>query len=394
MPAILVINSGSSSLKAAIWQTAPSDCHATALAECLGTDEATLSWSQSGGTTHTVSLTGGSHPEALAALLNSWQEAGLLTDVEAVGHRIVHGGEAFQQASILDSASLAQIEAVSHLAPLHNPANLAGVRAAQQVLGALPHIGVFDTAFHQTMPATAYRYAIPSDWYHDHAVRKYGFHGTSHRWVAERGAECLGLSGHEHGLITAHLGNGCSITAVQNGNSVDTTMGLTPLAGTVMGTRSGSIDPGILAHVAAQTGQSLKDMTNDLNKRSGLLGLSGSSNDMRTLADASAAGDTDACLAIEVFCYRLAQEIMSMAAALPRLDGVIFTGGIGENAAAIRATVVTQLRLLGLELDTEANASHGRAQAGTISTTSSRAAVLVIQTNEELQIARETAELL
>jgi len=279
------------------------------------------------------------------------------------------------------------------LAPLHNPANLAGIEAVRAARPGLPQAAVFDTAFHHTMPPSAFRYAVPQDWYTAHLVRRYGFHGTSHRYVAGRAAVLLDRPENELRLVTAHLGNGCSAAAVRDGVSVDTTMGLTPLEGLVMGTRSGDIDPGVFGYLAGQTGKSAAELDDVLNTASGLLGLSGSSNDMRAIQDAAAAGDARAQLAIDVFVHRLAKSIAGLVTTLDRLDALVFTGGIGENSVVIRHLVLARLGFLGLAEDEQANARHGQATRGRISAPGPVQA-LVVPTDEELMIARDTASLL
>lgn len=275
---------------------------------------------------------------------------------------------------------------------LHNPANLLGIRVAKECFPTVPHVAVFDTAFHQTMPEHAYLYAVPMALYRDHGVRRYGFHGTSHRFVAAEAAQLLGRDLGQTALITAHLGNGASVAAVLNGHSLDTSMGLTPLEGLVMGTRSGDVDPGLLQFIADTENKTLAQVTDLLNKQSGLLGLSELSNDCRELQTAADAGHTGARVALAVFCYRLARHIAALTVALPRLDALVFTGGIGENAVKIRATVLGHLAVLGFTVDDTANAKCVGGQAGVITASTSRTA-LVVNTNEELLIARDTAAL-
>jgi acetate kinase len=278
------------------------------------------------------------------------------------------------------------------LGPLHNPPNLVGIRIAQELFPSLPQVGVFDTAFHQTMPAVAYTYPVPHEWMEAHGVRRYGFHGTSHRFVAQHALVLTGLPANDHAIITAHLGNGCSSAAVLNGKSVDTTMGLTPLEGLMMGTRSGSIDPAIIGHVAGALNCEAKHVLDVLNKKSGLLGVSGLSNDMRTVEEAAAKGHERASLALDLFCYVLAKSVASLVVPLGRLDALVFTGGIGENSTTVRAKTVGYLGFLGLVIDPAANAVHGRGQNGRI-TVGSRPQALVVPTNEELMIAIDTAEI-
>jgi acetate kinase len=315
-------------------------------------------------------------------------------DVVAVGHRVVHGGERFTSSVLIDDDALDGVRAVSHLAPLHNPANLAGIDVARAAFPDVPHVAVFDTAFHASMPPVAYRYAVPQAWYREHGVRRYGFHGTSHRFVARRAAELLGRPATDLRLVTAHLGNGCSATAVADGVAVDTTMGLTPLEGLVMGTRSGDVDPGLHAYLAGRAGLDVEAVTRALNRESGLLGLSGRSNDMRTVIDAAEAGDGDAALALDVFVHRLAKALAGLAVPLGRLDALVFTGGIGEHSAVVRSRVLARLRLLGLEEDPAANAEHGRRSEGRISLSGTAPVALVVPTDEEREIAQETLRVL
>jgi acetate kinase len=387
--AILVINAGSSSLKVAVIDPFSGERRLSALAERLGSVGATLKVD-----------TGVAQPLRDATAAGALRQlaphlTGDYLQLHGVGHRVVHGGDYFSSATFLDDAVIAGIHHCARLAPLHNPANLAGIAAARATFSQLPHVAVFDTAFHQTMPAVAWRYAVPEAWYREHGVRRYGFHGTSHRFVAARAAELLGRPLGELKLVTAHLGNGCSACAIDGGRSLDTTMGLTPLEGLVMGTRSGDLDAGILAHVAAATGQDIAALTTALNRDSGLLGLSGLSNDMRTLQDAAANGHAGAELAITVFSYRLAKAIAALTVALGRLDALVFTGGIGEHSALVRSRTLARLGFLGLVEDVAANAAHGpdhgritRVNAGHSS------CALVVRTDEELLIARDTAALI
>ncbi|WP_114395265.1 acetate/propionate family kinase [Oleisolibacter albus] len=390
-PLILVINCGSSSLKYAVFAADSRDPLISGLAECLGAADARLHCKQNGVKT-TTSLDGGGHEAAVEGLLAILSERGLLSGIGAVGHRVVHGGERFARSIRLDAEILTDIEAVSGLAPLHNPANLIGIRMAMAKLPWVPQVAVFDTAFHQTMPEEAYLYAIPRKLYDEHGVRRYGFHGTSHRFVAEEAVRLLQLDPADHGIVIAHLGNGASATAVLNGRSIDTTMGMTPLEGLVMGTRSGDVDPGILTYLATKLGWSAATIDHVLNKESGLLGLSGLSNDCRTLEAAAAEGHAGAKLALDVFVHRLAHHIGGLATTLPRLDAVVFTGGIGENSAFIRASTLQRLGPLGLDLDEAVNRDTVGGATGLISR-SVRPAAVVIPTNEEWMIARDAAEL-
>jgi len=388
-PAVLIINCGSSSVKFALIGTRRETLILSGLAERLGSPEAVMSW-KSGEEKHQRALPGAELVKALHEML------GILPAnvvVVAVGHRVVHGAEAFSHSVRIDADVLAGIEKCNALAPLHNPANLAGIRAAQQVFATTPQVAVFDTAFHQTLPERAFLYAVPYDWYKTDGVRRYGFHGTSHRFVAGEAARRLGQPLASLGLITAHLGNGCSATAVEGGRSVDTTMGLSPLEGLVMGTRSGDVDPSLHEFMATQRGWTLERVMKALNRESGLLGLSGVSNDMRTLVEAAQGGDARARLAIDVFSYRLAKAISGLAAALSRLDAIIFTGGIGEHSKVVRAATAAHLRVLGVELDPALNERHGEPPTGRISRAGTRTC-LVVPTNEELMIARETLSVL
>jgi acetate kinase len=384
--ATLVLNSGSSSLKFALIEPSSGKVIAQGIAERLGSAEPTFQFAQKA---ECALADGAAHAEALQALLDELQGV----SVAAVGHRVVHGGEAFSDSVVLNDAVLEQIRACSELAPLHNPANVLGIEAARRAFPKLPQVAVFDTAFHQTLPRAAYLYAIPYEYYEQHQVRRYGFHGTSHRYVAGVAARALGKSLESVELVTAHLGNGASVCAIANGQSVDTSMGLTPLEGVVMGTRSGDVDPNLHEFLAKHAQLDLHRITEMLNKNSGLLGLSGVSNDMRTLLALRAEGNDRARLAIEVFCYRLAKAILGLCAGLSRLDALVFTGGIGEHAAEVRAQTLGHLRVLGASVDDELNRVHGAEQHGRITRESSALLALVVPTNEELVIARETARL-
>ncbi len=382
---ILVINCGSSSLKFAAIEPRAGSVRCQGIAERLNTAEARLAIQ--GAPDERLDQRAG--PAEVLERIRP-----LLRDlaITAVGHRVVHGGERFSDSVPVTEQTLAEIEACIPLAPLHNPANVAGLRSALTHFAELPHVAVFDTAFHQTLPAKAYVYAIPYELYERHRVRRYGFHGSSHRYVASEAARLLGKPLGELQLVTAHLGNGCSTAAIRGGRSVDTSMGFTPLEGLVMGTRSGDVDPNLHEFLAEQTGQNLTQVTRMFNRDSGLLGLSGLSNDMRTLL-AAASENPRARLAVEVFCYRLAKSILALCAGLDRLDALIFTGGIGEHAAPIRERTLAELAFLGARLDPELNRAHGAESAGRITHQSSRVLSLVVPTNEELVIAREAARL-
>ena len=321
---------------------------------------------------------------------------GSYADIHAVGHRVVHGGERFKSSALITKEVLDGIEDCIDLAPLHNPANIKGILAAREVFGKdLPQVAVFDTAFHQTIPEQAYLYALPYQLYRRHRIRRYGFHGTSHRYVAYRYRQLRNISRDETNVITLHLGNGCSATAIRHGNSIDTSMGLTPLEGLVMGTRSGDLDPAIIDFVAAKEGLSAHEVELLLNKQSGLLGISGLTHDMRDLlAESAENDDRRARLAIEIFCYRVRKYIGSYLAAMNGTDALIFTGGIGENSPEIRNRICSELNWLGVEIDAVSNETMVGGKEGLISTGTSRLAAYVIPTNEELLIARDTVRVI
>jgi acetate kinase len=369
MSRVLVINSGSSSLKFALIEPETGAVVSHGVAERL-------------------SATG--HAEALERV---FAELGDDARISAVGHRVVHGGEAFSESVLIDETTVQAIRDCAALAPLHNPANLLGIEAARRAFPGVLQVAVFDTAFHQTLPRRAFLYAVPYELYEQHKLRRYGFHGTSHRYVAEEAAKLLGRPLAELELVTAHLGNGCSAAAVRGGKSIDTSMGLTPLEGLVMGTRSGDVDPSLHQFLAERTGQTLAQITELLTRKSGLLGLSGRSNDMRTLLEARAQGDERAAIAVEVFCYRLAKTVLALCAGLERLDALVFTGGIGEHAASVREETLKGLAILGFELDPRRNLGHGRDSGGRITSDASARTALVVSTNEELVIAREAMRL-
>ncbi|MDP6380318.1 MAG: acetate kinase [Phycisphaerae bacterium] len=396
---ILVLNCGSSSIKYQLYKMANSrEDHvlASGMVERIGEKDAAITH-QDGGkrTRRTLDVPDHRHAFQIIVTALTDPEAGVISDiseVNAIGHRVVHGGERFVDSCLIDDDVIAAIEDCVPLAPLHNPANLIGIRAAEDLLSEVPQVAVFDTSFHETMEPRAYLYAIPQEYHDDHRVRRYGFHGTSHRYVAGVAAEMLGKAAEGANVITAHLGNGCSITAVRGGKSVDTSMGMTPLEGLVMGTRCGDIDAAVVFHLARNLDMDYDEIDRLLNTQSGLLGLSGVSNDMREIIAAAEAGDKKAALAIEVFCYRLKKYIGAYTAVLGEVDALVFTGGIGENAELIRRLACTGLAPLGYEIDEGKNAAtHGT--AADISTEKSRARVLVIPTNEEVIIARDTARI-
>ncbi|MEB3768270.1 acetate kinase [Acinetobacter sp. MD2] len=383
---ILVINCGSSSIKYALVSEQRED-RIYGLAENLGSENARIKGITVGGEALELAIPHANHQHALEVLL------GRLANYhpEAIGHRVVHGGT-LTKAELLTTEIIQQIKAATPLAPLHNPAHLVGIEATMRLFPNLPQVAVFDTAFHQTMPAHAYRYAVPQFLYTEHNVRRYGFHGTSHAYVSERGSQLAGQF-KQGGWLTAHLGNGSSTCAIWNGHSVDTSMGMTPLEGVVMGTRSGDVDPSLHSFIANNLGWDIYKIDRMLNSQSGLLGLSGLSNDMRTLIEASDTGNEDATLAIEVFCYRLAKSLAGISCGLPKINGLIFTGGIGENSAYIREKTVAYLPHFGFQFDTNKNnvlkrGTEGRIDAGT------GPQIWVIPTDEEGRIAQETASVI
>ncbi|MDQ8201890.1 acetate kinase [Pelagicoccus sp. SDUM812003] len=392
---VLVINCGSSSLKFSVVETESGKDLAKGLFDRLGSKTPGYKLKNVERSTEAEGSLGEgeAHEQALdllARFLNQPENDNLV--VTAVGHRMVHGGEKFTGAALINDETLAAVESCSALAPLHNPSNLLGVRKSLEHFTDLPQVAVFDTAFHQTLSKEAYLYPIPLELYREHGIRRYGFHGSSHKYVTSEAARILGKPLAETNIITIHLGNGCSAAAIENGRSVDTTMGLTPLEGLVMGTRSGDLDPGIIFHLYRSLGMSMEEIDATLNKKSGLLGLSELSNDMRELRQAAADGNENAKLALAVFERRLAKSVASLRASMSKLDAIVFTGGIGENDAVTRSAALRQLAFLGIEMDADANQSAGRGKNGFISTESSKVKAIVIPTNEELMIARETAQ--
>jgi len=387
---LLVVNCGSSSLKIALFDKDRQKI-ASMLAGRLNTPNAHFRI----GTQRdaTVLPPNTTHREALAVLVDVAHKKGLMPkQPAAIGHRVVHGGETFREAVLIDDKALAAIEACSALAPLHNPVNLEGIIATRELFPLVPQVAVFDTAFHQTLPERAFHYALPQHYYRDWGVRRYGFHGTSHAYMLQQTALRLEQSTADTSIISAHLGNGCSVTAIRDGRSVDTSMGLTPLEGLVMGTRSGDIDPGLFDYLQSK-GVSAEQLHYELNHSSGLLGLSGQANDMRTLSDLADQGDQPAQLAIDVFCFRLAKYVAAMMASLNRLDALVFTGGIGQNSARVRQQTVNHLALLGFAIDEHNNDDNGLNRDGRIDCKESRFPILVIATDEERVIAGEAARL-
>ena len=388
-PVVLVINCGSSSVKFSVLDASSCETLMTGIADGINTEKAFIS--VNGG--EPVKLAHQDYEGALAAIALELEKRNLMSSVALIGHRIAHGGDLFSESTLIRKEVIEQIRQVSPLAPLHNYANLSGVEAAERLFPGVQQVAVFDTSFHQTLPPQAYLYGLPYRYFEALGVRRYGFHGTSHRYVAGQAHTLLGLSPDDSGLVIAHLGNGASICAVRNGESVDTSMGMTPLEGLVMGTRCGDVDFGAMAWIAQQTGQSFDDLERVVNKESGLLGISGSSSDLRALEKAWHEGNQRAQLAIHTFVHRIARHIAGHAASLHRLDGVIFTGGIGENSKLIRALVAEHLKVFGILLDEAKNALPGSAGERVISTDSSRVVCAVVPTNEEKMIALDALRL-
>ncbi|XXQ69394.1 acetate kinase [Neisseriaceae bacterium B1] len=390
---ILVLNCGSSSLKGAVLDTDSGEVFISVLGEKLGLPDAYITFKVNGEKQKVELKEHPNHTGAVGALLHKLKEMGLDSKIGAIGHRVVSGGEAYSESVLINDDVIAAIEKCIPLAPLHNPANLLGIRAAQDIFKGLPNVAVFDTAFHQTMPAHAYTYAIPRKFYRELGLRRYGFHGTSYRFVAEEAANVLGADKNNLRLVIAHLGNGASIAAVKNGKSMDTSMGLTPLEGLVMGTRSGDVDPSVFSFLADNLKLSTQQITDILNKESGLLGISELSNDCRAIEEAAAQGHEGATLALEMFSYRLAKYVAAMAVAAGGIDALVFTGGIGENSDIIREKVLNYCAFLGFEVSKEANLAARFGKDGVITSEGSKVKAVVVPTNEELMIAQDTARL-
>ncbi len=390
---ILVLNCGSSSLKGAVLNSENGDVLLSCLGEKLNLADAYITFKVNGQKERVDLSATPNHTGAVGAMLEKLKAMGLESQIGAIGHRVVSGGEEYSESVLIDDSVMAAIEKCIPLAPLHNPANLLGIRAAQDIFKGLPNVAVFDTAFHQTMPEHAYMYAIPRKFYRDLGVRRYGFHGTSYRFVAEEAANVLGADKNNLKLVIAHLGNGASITAVRNGKSMDTSMGLTPLEGLVMGTRSGDVDPSIFSFLADNLKLSTQQITDILNKESGLMGISELSSDCRVIEEESLNGHEGAVLALEMFSYRLAKYVASMAVAAGGLDALVFTGGIGENSDIIREKVLNYCAFFGFSVDKDANTAARFGKAGVITAAGSKVKAVVIPTNEELMIAQDTARL-
>ncbi len=395
---ILVLNCGSSSIKYALYDMDSKSVMTSGGAERVGLDGAFVKVKLANGEKKTIMHDIPEHTEGVKFIFSllTDSEIGVIKDlkeIDAVGHRMVHGGEKFNKSVLLTDEVLKTFEECSDLAPLHNPANLKGVHAVQELMPGLPQVGVFDTAFHQTMPKEAYMYAIPYELYEKYGVRRYGFHGTSHRYVSQRVCEYLGVEAEGKKIITCHIGNGGSIAAVKDGKCVDTSMGLTPLEGLMMGTRSGDIDGGAVTFIEKKLGLDADGMSNLLNKKSGLLGVSGISSDMREIFQANQDGNERAKLAFEMYCYRVRKYVGSYAAAMNGCDIIVFTAGVGENQADMRESVCNGLSFMGVEIDTEKNKTiHG--EEAVISTPNSKVTVVVVPTDEELMIASDTLALL
>lgn len=395
---IFVVNCGSSSIKYKLYNMADESVLATGVVERVGSSNAVLTHNTQEGQSHRFDVNAPDHTagmrEVLAKLTDP--DVGVLDSVDeigGVGHRVLHAGERYSDSVLIDDEVIQVIRDYFVLGPLHNPPNLAGIEASMQAMPGTPQVAVFDTAFFASMPQRAWMYAVPYEWYEKYRVRKYGFHGTSHRYVTYQIAQLLQKPQSEVNLITVHLGNGCSMTAVKDGKAIEHSMGLTPLQGLVMGTRSGDIDPAMVFYVMENAGLSADEIYNALNKKSGLLGVSGVTNDMRDCLAAAEGGNERARLAVEMFIYRIIRYLGSYYTILPALDAIVLTGGIGENSVPVRDGVVKGLHRLGIRLDSEANERITRGQTGVISTPASAVPVWIVPTNEELMIARDTREI-
>jgi acetate kinase len=391
---VLVLNAGSSSLKYSLVDAETGRSTANGVVERIGESSGILTHRGPDGHHETEQVVD-SHEKALAAVVEAFAthgpdlaEVGLV----AVGHRVVHGGDRFSEPALVDDDLVAEVRELVPLAPLHNPGNLEGIEVARRLLPDVPQVAVFDTAFHQTLPEHAYTYAVPLTWRDEHRVRRYGFHGTSHAYVTGEAARVLGRRPEGVNLIVLHLGNGCSATAVAAGRSIDTSMGLTPLEGLVMGSRSGDVDPALHAHLHRQEGWSLEQIDEVLNKKSGLLGLAGE-NDFRELRRLVESGDEHARLAFDIYCYRVRKYVGAYTAVLGRVDAVVFTAGVGQHSPAVRAASLSDLEMLGIELDPAANDRASGEEAAVVSAPGSRVGVLVVPTNEEGEIARQALAL-
>lgn len=387
---VLVLNCGSSSVKFAVIRPDNGIAPISGLIQRIGTNEAKIEYQISEVVTYREIPNSG-YEESLTMVMGlvKFSEE-ISANLIAIGHRVVHGGEKFTNSVILNMETLEAIRQCIPLAPLHNPANIAGIEVAMKIFPDLKQVAVFDTAFHQTLPKHAYLYAIPYDLYQKHRLRRYGFHGTSHRFVSQKALENLHRDSDNSALITAHLGNGCSVTAVLNGKSIDTSMGLTPLEGLVMGTRSGDVDPGLSSYLCENLGYSPTNVTQMLNRESGMLGISGLDSDLRPIESLAEKGDERCNLALDIFSYRLAKYVASYMMVMGKLDALVFTGGIGENSRIIRARTLKLLSPLGFILDLQQNQTNGKDNSGIITDRNSKIIAMVVPTNEELMIARDT----
>ncbi|CAM3965764.1 acetate kinase [Mesobacillus thioparans] len=393
MAKIIAINAGSSSLKFQLFEMPSEEVITKGIVERIGLKDSIFTISVNGEKNKEVTDIP-DHEVAVKILLDKLTTLGIiqsLDEIEGIGHRVVHGGEEFSDSVLITEEVLQKIDQLSELAPLHNPANLTGIRAFQQVLPNVPAIAVFDTAFHQTMPENSFLYSLPYDYYKKYGIRKYGFHGTSHKYVSQRAAEMLGRPVEHLRLISCHLGNGASIAAIEGGKSIDTSMGFTPLAGVTMGTRSGNIDPALIPYIMEKTDKSADEVLNVLNKESGMLGVSGFSSDLRDIEDEAEKGNDRAELALKVFADRIHKYIGSYAARMCGVDAIIFTAGIGENSSAIRARVLQGLEFMGIYWDPALNKVRG--EEAFISYPHSPVKVMVIPTDEEVMIARDVVRL-
>jgi acetate kinase len=392
---VLVLNCGSSSLKFAVIGAQSGEEHISGLAECFGLEDSRIKWKAQGSKNEAKLGAFTAHREAVEYIVKTILAGHpeLAAQIKAIGHRIVHGGEKFTRSVIITPDVIQGIENCASLAPLHNPAHLIGIRAAMASFPTLPQVAVFDTAFHQSMPEKAYIYALPYKLYREHGIRRYGMHGTSHFYVSREAAKVLNKDIADTNVIVAHLGNGASVTAIKGGKSVDTSMGLTPLEGLVMGTRCGDLDPSIIFHLVNQLGYTLTEVNNLLNKQSGLLGISELTNDCRGIEEGYQDGHKGATLALEIFCYRLAKYIASYTVPLGRLDAIIFTGGIGENSDLIRAKVLDLLAIFNFKVDDTKNKAARFGHDGIITADNSPVA-MVIPTNEEWVIAEDAVKLI
>lgn len=394
---VLVINCGSSSLKYQLIETDSETVLAKGLCERIGIDGSAITHTPKGGDKVTTTVPMKDHTDAVKLVIEKLTDTNVgviksLDEIDAVGHRVVHGGEKFATSVVIDDEVMEAIAECNDLAPLHNPANIIGINACREVMPGVPMVAVFDTAFHQTMPDKAYMYGIPYEYYEKYKVRRYGFHGTSHDFVSKRAAEILGKKREELNIIVCHLGNGASISAVKKGQSVDTSMGLTPLEGLIMGTRSGDIDPAIVSFIADKEGISADEVVNILNKKSGVYGLSGGiSSDFRDLGDAAEAGNEMAKNTLDAYAYRVAKYIGAYMVAMGGVDVIVFTAGIGENNATVRALVGNYLTCLGTSIDPEKNKLRG--EEVILSAENDKVVTMVVPTDEELAIARETVRL-